>query len=235
MKKTLRIADSNFNYSKFLFNSFKNQKNSIDILGITTDGEETLQMIKKDNPNFLILDLNMSKLNGFEILKAMEQLKNCTTKVIIISDQINMINTLNCMEYKKIINIFIKPFAFLDLYNSIEKCTKKDENDIEMLEHIDNILHEFSFNFSSKFYEYLILCINKTLYNSFTLCKIYKIVAKEQKINPNRLKWGIDKLILSMNRYTPNEVLKKYIPYTKNITPKIFISEIVKRIKREIN
>ncbi|MFC1674632.1 response regulator transcription factor [Candidatus Omnitrophota bacterium] len=53
---------------------------------VAYDGEEALLKVKQDDPDLLLLDLMMPKLNGFEVLKEVRQ--KCKDKwrpVIIIS------------------------------------------------------------------------------------------------------------------------------------------------------
>ena len=53
---------------------------------VAYDGEEALAKVKNDNPDLVILDLMMPKLNGFEVLQQIRQ--NFTDKwrpVIIVS------------------------------------------------------------------------------------------------------------------------------------------------------
>lgn len=52
------------------------------------DGEEALVKIKEDNPDVVLLDLMLPKLNGFEVLKEIRQrFKDKWRPVIIISAQ----------------------------------------------------------------------------------------------------------------------------------------------------
>ncbi|MFC1804854.1 response regulator transcription factor [Candidatus Omnitrophota bacterium] len=53
---------------------------------VAYDGKEALRKLKKDNPDILLLDLMMPKLNGFEVLKEVrEKHKDKWRPVIIIS------------------------------------------------------------------------------------------------------------------------------------------------------
>ena len=47
-----------------------------------SDGEETLKLILKNKPDILILDINMPKKNGFEVLRTIKSRK--TTKDIYV-------------------------------------------------------------------------------------------------------------------------------------------------------
>ena len=53
---------------------------------IARDGEEALLKVKETNPDMILLDLVMPKLNGFEVLKAVrEQFNDKWRPVIIVS------------------------------------------------------------------------------------------------------------------------------------------------------
>ncbi|MCX5708655.1 MAG: response regulator [Candidatus Omnitrophica bacterium] len=48
------------------------------------DGEEALLKVKSDNPDMVILDLTMPKLNGFEVLKEIRNKHNDKWRPVII-------------------------------------------------------------------------------------------------------------------------------------------------------
>lgn len=55
---------------------------------IAFDGEEALVRVKEDNPDIILLDLMLPKLNGFEVLTEIRQkFKDKWRPVIIISGQ----------------------------------------------------------------------------------------------------------------------------------------------------
>ncbi|MFH0935375.1 MAG: response regulator [Candidatus Omnitrophota bacterium] len=55
---------------------------------VAYDGEEALQELKAQNPDIIILDLIMPKLNGFDVLKEVrEKYKDKWRPVIIVSAQ----------------------------------------------------------------------------------------------------------------------------------------------------
>lgn len=230
MKKTIVIADDNLdcgNNIKLFLNKYTN---TLNVLGVVHTGESAINMVNKYNPNILILDLNMPIKNGLQVINEIEKNNKCDTKIIITSGEIPMLNKLNLIHSQRIIYTFIKPFSFSMLYSVISHSFKKDETII-----IDEILHKFSFNFASQSYKYLLLVISKLLYKPFILNDVYKEIALEQNISPQRIKWGIEKLILSMARYTPNSILSKYVPYSKIPPPKVFISEIIKIVKQQLD
>ncbi|MDI6605941.1 MAG: response regulator [Candidatus Omnitrophota bacterium] len=53
---------------------------------VAYDGEEALQRVKEENPDIILLDLLMPKLNGFDVLKEIrEKHKDKWRPVIIVS------------------------------------------------------------------------------------------------------------------------------------------------------
>lgn len=61
MKSNLIIAEDNLDCIKNIYNMIKIKNLNVEVVGITTDGEETIKLIDKINPNILILDLKMPK------------------------------------------------------------------------------------------------------------------------------------------------------------------------------
>lgn len=55
------------------------------------DGEEALQKVKQEDPDIILLDLMMPKLNGFEVLKEIrEKHKDKWRPVIIVSAKVDL-------------------------------------------------------------------------------------------------------------------------------------------------
>lgn len=52
-------------------------------------------------------------------------------------------------------------------------------------------------------------------------------------IDSNKIKWGIEKLISSMARYTPREKINNFFPYTNRPSTKTFIVTIAEIIKKK--
>ncbi len=233
MEKTIVIADDNLNYCNNLNYFFSHASPKIKIVGIAHTGLKTLELLNACNPNFLILDLNMPDKNGLEILNIIEENDNLDTKVIITSGEVPMLNRLNFIRSKKLLNIFVKPFDNSILYSAIQSATSNDLENIDVI--IDSFLHKFTFNFTSQSYNYLFLVIKNLLYRPFVLNNAYKQIAIEQNVTPDNIKWGIEKLLSSMIRYTPKKVLLEYIPYTSSPSPKIFIFEIIKLTRKKLD
>ena len=57
---------------------------SIEVIGEASDGEECLQKLEKVKPDVLLLDINMTKLNGIEVLEEIKR-KKINVKVLILT------------------------------------------------------------------------------------------------------------------------------------------------------
>lgn len=230
MKSNLIIAEDNLDCIKNIYNMIKIKNLNVEVVGITTDGEETIKLIDKINPNILILDLKMPKKNGLNILNEIKDKEDIN--IIITSGEIQMINKINKNYYSIIKNIFIKPFDYDVLCSSIDSLCKISEkqNNKEL---INELLHNFEFNFSSLFYQYLILCIDKIVHNTIPLKNVFKEVSTISNKDCNRIKWGIEKLMTSMIRYTPKEKIHEFFPYTNRPSTKTFIITIANIVKKK--
>ncbi|OGH24293.1 MAG: hypothetical protein A3B47_00820 [Candidatus Levybacteria bacterium RIFCSPLOWO2_01_FULL_39_24] len=78
--KILIIEDDKF-FQKFY--STKLQENKIEV-EVASDGEEGLAKMKATNPDLVLLDLIMPKLDGFAVLTARSQNKNLKKIPVIV-------------------------------------------------------------------------------------------------------------------------------------------------------
>ncbi|OGX24694.1 MAG: hypothetical protein A3J51_06055 [Omnitrophica WOR_2 bacterium RIFCSPHIGHO2_02_FULL_45_21] len=70
-------------------------------VSVAYDGEEALQKVKEADPDIILLDLMMPKLNGFEVLKEVrEKFKHKWRPIIIISarDELESMQKCYSME-----------------------------------------------------------------------------------------------------------------------------------------
>lgn len=73
-KKSVIIADDHPIFRSGLRAVIESEP-SFAVIGEASDGEEALSMIANEKPDIAILDYNMPKLNGFEVLKQILKLK----------------------------------------------------------------------------------------------------------------------------------------------------------------
>ena len=122
MKKIL-IVDDEPNILMTLEYTFK-KKNFL--VFIARDGEEALGLLKTEQPNIILLDIMMPKVDGYatlEVIKKDEKLKNC--KVIFISAKNKE------SDIKKGLRLgadafMTKPFSIKKLLEKVEKLITEE-------------------------------------------------------------------------------------------------------------
>ncbi len=62
------VADNSDEFTG-LFSQYLSINPNINIVGIAHDGQEAIDLIKETNPNVLLLDLVMPRIDGFEVLR----------------------------------------------------------------------------------------------------------------------------------------------------------------------
>ena len=121
--KKMLIVDDEPNILMTLEYTFK-KKNFL--VFIARDGEEALELLKTEQPNIILLDIMMPKVDGYatlELIKKDKKLKNC--KVIFLSAKNKE------SDIKKGLSLgadaFItKPFSIKKLVEKVEKLTTED-------------------------------------------------------------------------------------------------------------
>ena len=121
--KKILIVDDEPNILMTLEYTFK-KKNFL--VFIARDGEEALELLKTEQPNIILLDIMMPKVDGYatlEVIKKDEKLKNC--KVIFLSAKNKE------SDIKKGLSLgadaFItKPFSIKKLVEKVEKLTTEE-------------------------------------------------------------------------------------------------------------
>lgn len=89
---------------------------------IAQDGEEAFRYFEEKNPDIIILDINIPKLNG---LKLASKIRETNKKIPIIfltafSDKENLLQAINLHAC----SYLIKPFKIDELINTINKCKR---------------------------------------------------------------------------------------------------------------
>ena len=62
------------------------KKLDLELLPDATDGEEALEMIRNSRPDIILLDLNIPRVSGLEILEFLKK-EEMQTRVIVVSCQ----------------------------------------------------------------------------------------------------------------------------------------------------
>ena len=83
MAKKILIVDDSALMRRMLCDIIQSDK-SYEVSDIATNGEEALELIMKNLYDAILMDINMPKKNGIEVLKELKQ-KHKSAKIIVVS------------------------------------------------------------------------------------------------------------------------------------------------------
>ena len=225
MKKKLLIVDENLENARKIREYLKANNKQVAVVRAISDGENLEREIKEIKPDYILVELKTPNLKN---LKFIENIKNPETKILIQSNNLKLINRIQYNYYKKIGKIYIKPYEIKILNEDLKKM---DSDEPTIREKIEKELSKFNFNKGSKGYQYL----SESIFQTYKDPNIIKNMEKElfpylsssiKLDTPNNVKWSLQKLMVSMIRYTDTEIILRYFPYTKRPTLKVFITTI---------
>ena len=106
----LLIVDDEIDIREFAKSFFK--KRDIDVL-VASGGKEAFDLIEKEQPDLVLLDINMEEMTGIEVLKKLRENKN-DVKVIMVTgvEDEAMVNEANTWGVKGYIH---KPLILEEL------------------------------------------------------------------------------------------------------------------------
>ena len=85
------------------------------------DGEETLRIARVDNPDIILLDIQLPKLNGYEVCKLVKSDPTMSqTKVLMISGMAQNSDWQKAREAGAD-SYIIKPFSSIELVEKVEE------------------------------------------------------------------------------------------------------------------
>lgn len=114
------IADDE-NITRYLLRTLLRQ-NDIEVVGEATNGIDALELCTKLLPDILILDINMPKMDGFEVLKNIRS-AHPDIAVVMISSNATLSNVEEARTYG-IYNFIVKPFNPAHVIDAITLCLK---------------------------------------------------------------------------------------------------------------
>ncbi|MBQ4652010.1 MAG: sporulation transcription factor Spo0A [Oscillospiraceae bacterium] len=243
-KTRILIADANAEFCSLLTEYISNEKD-FDVLGSAGDGIEALALIAELKPDILIMDLQLSQLDGLELLRRLPESK-VKCKVVVLSGFINQNVLADCATLG--VEYFIpKPCDISSLLVYLRRLSgnnqgatpdfpaplSRRDNDLEAV--VTDIIHEIGVPAHIKGYQYLreaiILTINDMdMINAVTKV-LYPEVAKKFSTTPSRVERAIRHAIEVAWDRGDIEVLQKFFGYTvSNIKGKPTNSEFIAMI-----
>ena len=225
------IADDNLDLNNLCCNILSKDKD-IQIISSTLDGESTLKDYMRLKPDVLLLDLDLPKMNGIDIINniCLDETEKKKNNIIIISGNNEL--RYNLFNTSKIFRIMPKPVDFNDVISTIKEIVTEN-NYIPIVEkEIRNFLFSLNFNLYADGTRYLIDAIKLGSENIRLVRNIktlYDEVAELHSTSSNTIKWGIRNAIETMNHNTTKHEINKifHINYDKKMTPKYFIPLVI--------
>jgi two-component system, NarL family, response regulator, fimbrial Z protein, FimZ len=118
--KTLMIAEDHVMTRKGLERDFKEHSNRVKVIGSVENGLELLELVQKEVPDFVLLDLTMPLMGGLEILKKFKQDYPSIKSIIYSSDY---------TEYLVAQTVLLGAAAYIDkLRGNLEEIIKTIDN-----------------------------------------------------------------------------------------------------------
>lgn len=228
------IAENNKKLYKNYFEFLTNDED-IKIVSCTIDGKRTIEKYLEVKPDVLLLDLDLPKKSGIEVINFLSRLseerKKCN--IIVISRKTKLL--CNLYNIAQVYRIIPKSTNFQYILQTIKEIplnsTEIDQKQLKKL------LTSLRFNIYSKNVSYLITAIKIAYNKPYLLNRIkdlYSVVASQYNLSPTTIKWSIRNSVETLNRSTTIEEICsilsiKYKLYS--VTPKNFITLIVEHFK----
>lgn len=230
------IAEDNISLCKNYFNFFSNDSD-IKVVSCTEDGEETIQKYFELQPDVLLLDLNLPKISGLDVINTISRFSEEREKCNIIVSSGSSEQLHKLFNTAQIFRVIPKPTNFQYVLDTIKEIPIKNE-EINQKD-LKKILTELRLNVFSLRVKQLISAINiayKYPYLLNNIKDLYLEVSKLYNVSPKTIKWSIRTSVDTLNRSLSIDTLcsvfsLKFRPET--VTPKFFIALIVEYFKSE--
>ncbi len=230
MEKTIKllIAEGSMEFRRILQESLSTE-HRIEIIGVASDGPEALNLALAKNPDMVLIDLLLPKLDGFGVIRALNSNKNRKRPdIILMSSFAN--ESISAEAAHAGVNYFIiKPF---DIPGLIERITDKQRSatsisstvsripraDIDLETKITSIIHEIGVPAHIKGYQYLREAITVAVRDPESVGAITKVlyptVARTFNTTASRVERAIRHAIEVAWDRGDLEILQSFFGYT---------------------
>lgn len=94
------IAEDNVHLANH-YQNFLSKDENVSIVAKTYNGEDTVKVYKEKRPDILLLDLDLPKLNGLEVINELSEFENTQKNVILLLYLVILIFEPNFLMQKK--------------------------------------------------------------------------------------------------------------------------------------
>ena len=234
MKSMVFLVDESSKQLSALKNVLS-ERDEFELVGMTTDGEQSVEELKGKHVDLLILDMILPKRDGFYVLEEIRRQRLDVKHIICMTSYLNEMIMTRMNEYD-VDYIMMKPYSLADLAEKaryiasyepdLSRRTRfqdsLEKNHDQRLEHeVSELLHELGVPANLKGYQYLRSAIIKTYENMDLMGKVtkalYPCIAQEFETTPSRVERGIRHAIeVAWNRGNV-QVIHQIFGYTVSV------------------
>ena len=127
--KTALIIEDNEDIVQTVSLAFRIRWPSINIVS-TTSGEKGIQKVEDSNPSFIILDLGLPDINGFEVIREIRRFSKVPIIVLTVRD--TETDIVHALEFGAD-DYVVKPFRQLELTSRVNAQLRHADNDEEII------------------------------------------------------------------------------------------------------
>ena len=120
------IAEDNISLCKNYFNFFSNDSD-IKVISYTEDGEETIQKYFELQPDVLLLDLNLPKISGLDVINTISRFSEEREKCNIIVSSGSSEQLHKLFNTAQIFRVIPKPTNFQYVLDTLKEIPIKNE------------------------------------------------------------------------------------------------------------
>jgi len=241
------LADANEEYRALITQAMETE-GDFEIVGSCSDGLELMAIAQEQNPDVIVMDIVLSNLDGFGVLKKLAEQKMKASVIIVSSffkdSIVNEITNLGASYF------LVKPCDMSNLIERIRSAggrgqlksiaggpagvlSQKQAKSLESI--VTDVIHEIGVPAHIKGYQYLREAIMLTVKDMDVINAVTKVlypeVAKKFNTTPSRVERAIRHAIEVAWDRGDLEVLQKFFGYTvSNIKGKPTNSEFIAMI-----
>ena len=222
-KKKLIIADADESFRSILADAMRDE-DDMEVLAVTGDGEEALRKIRELSPDVLVMDMVLARMDGLEVLTALDLAPK--PKVLVLSGFVRG-NMAELAATKGASYFMMKPCKLTAVIERVRQLTgaaAQEENrgpavtQQSLESSVTSIIHEIGVPAHIKGYQYLREAIVMTVENMEVINAVTKVlypeVAKRFSTTASRVERAIRHAIEVAWDRGDLETLQKYFGYT---------------------
>lgn len=229
------VADDNIDINN-MYCKFLTKDKDIKIVSQTTDGQKTLEKYQELKPDLLLLDLEMPKMSGTEIINHLSRdpIEKNKKNIIVISGKDAI--RANLWNMSKVYMSFSKPADFDLILHQIRDFIK--EKELKNREITEKEITTFLYSINAKSHKKNISLLIKAIEIAYkkpyllrNINNLYKYIGEKENICSRAVQWSIRNTIRNINKNIPPDKLKTlyHLPnFDRSITPKYFFDNTIK-------